>query len=90
MQRKIYFAGMAVLVSLVIMWGIGCAPASGYKNPDVEITKQRTRGTPNELSPEAPPGASKVQKVGNRWTCEVNGRPMVYHEAASKWEPQSK
>jgi hypothetical protein len=90
MQGKIFLAGMAVVASLLIMWGIGCASSSGYKNPDVEITKQRTMGTPDELSPLAPPGASKVQKVGNRWTCEVNGRAMVYNDAASKWEPRQK
>ena len=90
MPRKIYLAGMAVLASLLIMWGIGCASASGYKNPDVEITKQRTKGTADELSPVAPPGASNVKKVGNQWTCEQNGRVMIYNEPASCWQPQQK
>jgi hypothetical protein len=90
MPSKIYHAGMAVLLSLVIMGGIGCASSSGYKNPDVEMTKQRTKGTPDELSPPAPPGACQVKRVGNRWTCELNGRVMVYNDAASKWEPQQK
>jgi hypothetical protein len=90
MTSKIYLTGMAVVASLLIMWGIGCASSSGYKNPDVEITKQRTMGTPDELSPPAPPGACQVKKVGNRWTCELNGRVMVYNDAASKWEPQQR
>jgi hypothetical protein len=90
MSRKFYLAGMAVVASLLIMWGIGCAPSSGYKNPDVETTKQRTMGTPDELSPLAPPGATNVKKVGNQWTCEQNGRVMIYNEPAQCWQPQQK
>jgi hypothetical protein len=90
MHSKICRAGMAVVAALLIMGGIGCASASGYKNPDVEITKQRTKGTPDELSPLAPRGASQVQKVGDQWTCELNGRVMVYNNVTSKWEPQQK
>jgi hypothetical protein len=90
MQSKIYLAGMALAASLLIMWGIGCASSSGYKNPDVEITKQRTMGTPDELSPLAPVGATNVKKVGNQWTCEQNGRVMIYNEPASCWQPQQK
>jgi hypothetical protein len=84
------FAGLAVAVSLSLLLGFGCAPASGYKNPDVEATKQKTAGTSDELSPLAPVGATNVKRVGNQWTCEQNGRVMIYNEAASCWQPQQK
>ncbi len=45
-------------------------------------------GTSNELSPLAPAEAKKVQKVGGRWTCELNGQPMMFNNATSCWEPQ--
>jgi hypothetical protein len=51
---------------------------------------QSTVGTPDELSPIAPAEARKVCKVGNQWTCEINGQPMVYNEAASRWESKQK
>jgi hypothetical protein len=47
-------------------------------------------GTPNELSPLAPAEARKIQKVGNHWTCELNGQAMIFNDAASCWEPQRK
>jgi hypothetical protein len=45
-------------------------------------------GTPNELSPLAPAEATNVKKVGGRWTCDLNGRAMIFNGAASCWEPQ--
>jgi len=90
MKVKGYVAGMAAAALLLTVLGSGCAPSSGYKNPDVEATAQRTKGTPDELSPLAPAEAKKVCKVGNQWTCEINGQPMVYNEAASRWEPKQK
>ena len=90
MQNKIFPAGLAAAASLLLLWGIGCASPTGYKNPEVETTKQRTAGTADELSPVAPVGATNVKKVGNQWTCEQNGRTMIYNDAASKWEPQPK
>lgn len=90
MQVKHRIAGLAVVVSLSLTLGIGCASSSGYKNPEVEATKQRTAGTADELSPVAPVGATKVKRVGNQWTCEQNGRVMIYHDAASGWQPQQK
>lgn len=45
-------------------------------------------GTPNELSPIAPAQARKIQKVGNRWTCELNGQAMIFNDGTSCWEPQ--
>jgi hypothetical protein len=88
MRVKAYLAGMMVIALLLVFLGSGCASSSGYKNPDVEATKQRTAGTANELSPEAPVGAGKVKKVGNQWTCEQNGRTMIYNDAASCWQPK--
>jgi hypothetical protein len=40
------------------------------------------------LSPEAPVGGQNVRKVGNQWTCELNGRVMIYNAAASSWQPK--
>jgi hypothetical protein len=89
MQGKIFLAGMALVASLLIMGIMGCA-SPPVKQPEPTSHMRRVVGTPDELSPLAPPGASKVHKVGNRWTCEVNGRAMVYNDAASQWEPQQK
>jgi hypothetical protein len=88
MQDKIRLMVMAAAAALLMLVASSCAPASGYKNPDVEATTQRTKGTPNELSPEAPVGATNVKKVGNHWTCEHFGRTMVYDSATSCWKPQ--
>ena len=88
MHVKNRLAGLAVAALLLLILGSGCAPASGYKNPDVEATTQRTQGTPDELSPLAPVGGQKVRKVGNQWTCEQNGRVMIYNDAASCWQPK--
>ena len=90
MKVKVYLAGMAVAASLLTILGSGCGSSSAYKNPDVEATKQRTLGTPDELSPLAPAGGKNVRKVGNQWTCEQNGRVMIYNDAASRWEPKQK
>jgi len=78
-----------VAASLLILWGIGCASPPA-KQPEPTSHMRSTVGTAEELSPLAPVGAEKVRKVGNRWTCEVNGRVMVYNDAAAKWEPQQK
>ena len=88
MNVKVYLAGMAVAASLLIILGSGCGSSSAYKNPDVEATKQRTQGTADELSPEAPVGGQNVRKVGNQWTCELNGRVMIYNAATSSWQPK--
>jgi uncharacterized lipoprotein len=90
MHGKIRLVGMAVAASLLIILASGCASSQGYKNPDVETTKQRTAGTADELSPLAPVGATNVKRVGNQWTCEQNGRLMIYDEAASCWQPGRK
>ena len=90
MRIQVQFAAMAVVASLLIMLAGGCASSSEYKNPDVEATKQRTLGTADELSPQAPPGACNVRKVGNQWICDLNGRTMVYNGAANRWDAQQK
>ena len=88
MKVKASLAGMTVTALLLVILGSGCASSSGYKNPDVEATKQRTLGTPDELSPLAPVGGQNVRKVGNQWTCEQNGRVMIYNDATSAWQPK--
>jgi hypothetical protein len=90
MKGKSYLAGMAVAAALLTALASGCGTSAPYKNPEVEATKQRTQGTADELSPVAPVGGQKVRKVGNQWMCEQNGRTMIYNDAASCWEPQSK
>jgi hypothetical protein len=89
MRVKIYFTGMAGVVALLLMGGSGFA-ASEIVQPPKTSYMQSTVGTPDELSPIAPAEAKKVCKVGNQWTCEINGQPMVYNEAASRWEPKQK
>ena len=90
MNVKNRLAGLAVAALLLLFLGSGCGTSSGYKNPDVEATKQRTAGTSDELSPMAPVGATNVKRVGNQWTCEQNGRMMIYDDAASCWQPRQK
>jgi hypothetical protein len=95
-MRKVPITGMAAGAALLIIMGGGCAAtpvapsSSAIKVEQAPITDHmRSRvGTADELSPIAPPEARKVRKVGNRWTCEVEGRPMIYNDAASRWEPQ--
>jgi hypothetical protein len=86
---KIYLAGMAGVVALLLMGGSGFA-ASEIVQPPKTSYMESTVGTPDELSPIAPAEAKKVCKTGNQWTCEINGQPMVYNEAASRWEPKQK
>jgi hypothetical protein len=91
-------AGLAAVVSLSLMLGSGCAsspvatPSSAVRVEQVPITShmQSRVGTPDELSPLAPAHARNVCKVGNRWTCELNGQVMFYNEATAGWEPQGK
>jgi hypothetical protein len=89
MRVKIYLALLAGVVALVLM-GAPAIPAPPIEQPPKTSYMQSTVGTPDELSPIAPAEAKKVCKVGNQWTCEINGQPMVYNEAASRWEPKQK
>jgi hypothetical protein len=89
MRVKIYLAWTAGVVALLLMMGSGFA-ASEIVQPPKTSYMQSTVGTPDELSPLAPAAAKKVCRVGNQWTCEIDGQPMVYNEAASRWEPKQK
>lgn len=89
MPVKTYLSWMAGIVALLLMGGNVCA-APPIEQPPKTSYMQSTVGTPDELSPLAPAEARKVRRVGNQWTCEINGQPMVYNEAASRWEPKLK
>ena len=89
MRVKIYLAWTAGVVALLLMMGSGFA-ASEIVQPPKTSYMQSTVGTLDELSPLAPAAAKKVCRVGNQWTCEIDGQPMVYNEAASRWEPKQK
>jgi len=85
----IRLAGIAVVASLLFILGNGCASSSVVEQPKPTSYMQSTVGTPDELCPLAPGEARNVRKVGNRWTCELNGQVMIYNDAASRWEPQA-
>jgi hypothetical protein len=89
MHVKGYLAWIAGVVALLLMMGSGFAASEIVQPPPTPYMQSKV-GTPDELSPLAPAEAKKVRKVGNQWTCEVNGQPMVYNEAASRWEPKQK
>ena len=89
MRAKIHLAGMTAVAALLILWGSGFAASQIEQTPMTSYMRS-TVGTPDELSPLAPAEARKVRKVGNQWTCEINGQPMVYNEAASRWEAKQK
>jgi len=79
---------MALVVVLLVGLGRGSA-APPIEQPPMTSYMRSVVGTPDELSPLAPAEAKNVQKVGKRWTCEIHGQPMVYNDAASRWEPQA-
>ena len=87
MPMKRYLTWMAGLAALLLMGGSGFA-APPIEQPPKTSYMQSKVGTPEELSPIAPAEAKKVCKVGNQWTCEINGQPMVYNEATARWEPK--
>jgi hypothetical protein len=89
MHVKVYFAWIAGMVALLLM-GIPAFAGPPIVQPPKTPYMQSTVGTPDELSPITPAEARKVCKVGNQWTCEINGQPMVYNEAASRWEPKQR
>ncbi len=88
MQRKIHLSGMAVAAALLMLLAGGCASSSTLEQPAPTSQMQSAVGTPNELSPMAPPEARNVRKVGNQWMCDINGQVMVYNGASQKWEPK--
>jgi len=89
MRAKKYLAGLAGAAVLLLVGGNVFAAPPIEQPPRTSYMQSRV-GTPDELSPIAPAEAKKVCKVGDQWTCEINGQPMVYNEAASRWEPKSK
>jgi hypothetical protein len=89
MHVKTYLAWMAGLVALLLMGATAFAAPPIVQPPQTPYMQSQV-GTPDELSPLAPSEAKKVCKVGNQWTCEINGQPMVYNEAASRWEPKQR
>jgi hypothetical protein len=89
MNVKNYLAWIAGVAALLVLAGSGFAASEIVQPPQTPYMRS-TVGTPDELSPLAPAEARKVCKVGNQWTCEVNGQPLVYNEATSRWEPKRK
>ena len=100
MPPKINFARIVAAASLVLILLSGCAssasdPASSAATPSAVSVKQppmtdymRSRvGTPDELSPLAPPQARNVHKVGDHWACELNGQTLIFNGA--EWVPQA-
>ena len=64
----------------------GCALTEKAWN--LEGSMYRAVGAPVDLAPIPPAGAKNVQKVGNKWFCELDGKRMVFNDAAVRWEPQ--
>jgi hypothetical protein len=87
MHCKLYLTRIVLAASTLIIWGMGCAEPP-MKQPPATSYMQRTVGTPDELSPQAPGEATNVRKVGNHWTCVLHGQTMVYNAATAQWEPQ--
>jgi hypothetical protein len=80
-----------VVTSTFIISVSGCASSSKeIIQPPQTSHMKATVGTPDELSPLAPPEARNVRKVGNQWQCEVGGKTMIYDNAKACWEPQKK
>ncbi len=90
MHCKINLYGMALAASLLLILTSGCASSEALTQPAQTSYMKSAVGTPNELSPLAPPEARNIRKVGNQWLCDVNGRTMIYNDAAACWQPQQK
>jgi hypothetical protein len=87
MHVKRHLAFLGAVMALLV--GSGSGFAADIVQPPQTPYMRSTVGTPDELSPLAPAEARQVKKVGDKWTCILNGQLMVYNEAASRWEPQS-
>ena len=91
MHFIINLSRMAVAASLLLILTSGCASSEApLTQPPKTSYMKSAVGTPDELSPLAPLEARNVRKVGNQWVCDVNGRTMIYNEAAACWQPQKK
>ena len=101
MQAKIHLSGMVMAAALLAILAGGCASApaptpsspgskSGIYVEQVPITNymRSQEGTPNELSPLAPPQGRNVRKVGGHWLCEIDGQTVIFNSASSCWEPR--
>ena len=99
---KIYYSVMAVVAAMWLILASGCASSavesSSSPAPSAASTLQQRPmtsymrsqvGTPNELSPIAPPEARNVRKVGDHWMCDINGRGMIFNDASACWEPHN-
>jgi hypothetical protein len=85
---KIYLVAMTAVALLGLTLGLGLA-APPIQQPPMTSYMRSVVGTPDELSPMAPAEATDVKKVGNQWTCKINGQPMAYNTATSRWEPRA-
>ncbi len=91
MHFMVNLSRMAVAASLLLILTSGCASSEApLTQPPKTSYMKSAVGTPDELSPLAPPEARNIRKVGNNWLCDVNGRTMIYNEAAACWQPQQK
>ena len=91
MQIKIHLPGMAVVASMLLLLASGCASSSQQlEQPAMTSHMKSAVGTPDELSPLAPPEAKNIRKVGNQWMCDMNGQVMRYNAATSLWEIMKK
>lgn len=91
MQLKINLFRMAIVAAMLIILASGCASSSQeLVQPPVTSHMKSAVGTPDEMSPLAPPEAKNIRKVGNQWRCDVNGQVKVYNAATGRWEPQTK
>ena len=91
MRFEINLSRMAVAASLLFVFTSGCASSEApLTQPAPTGYMKSAVGTKDELSPLAPPEARNVRKVGNHWLCDVNGRTMIYNDAAASWQPQQK
>ncbi|MCX5893065.1 MAG: hypothetical protein NTW80_08870 [Deltaproteobacteria bacterium] len=89
MHFRINLSRIAVAASLFLVFTSGCASSEApLTQPAKTSYMQSAVGTSNEMSPLAPGAARNVRKVGNQWLCEVNGRTMIYNDAAASWQPQ--
>ena len=84
-------SGLVLVASLFMVLATGCASSSeNLEQPPTTSYMKSAMGTPNELSPVAPPEAKNIRKVGNQWQCEVNGQEMRYNPATAHWENMQK
>ena len=91
MQIKIHLPGMAVVASMLLLLASGCASSpQQLEQPTMASHMKSAVGTPDELSPLAPPEAKNIRKVGNQWMCDMNGQVMRYNAATSVWEIMQK